>query len=241
MPRRALALGFATEPAPAQESVLVLVLALGLELAQELALGLGLALAPGLALALDWVLEGVLEPALALGLVSELQGEKSSATGLPCQDRSAFQKSPPQDAFPTAVPVGVPWPSRRLRGSPMASTRPSLLTLWLCLGEFRMLQLGQEKVGTALQVGAGHVELHIGHQLLEAGKVGGLTEVLRVLVQPGAQDGGDGTGAGGRVGRRVRGPAFASRGPSLAPPWRLLGPPAHQEAGPTPAHPPQGC
>ena len=72
----------------------------------------------------------------------------------------------------------VPQPSSRLRGSPMASTHPGRLPLRVCLGEFRMLQLGQEKVGTALQVGAGHVELHIGHQLLEAGKVGGLTEVL---------------------------------------------------------------
>ena len=41
-----------------------------------------------------------------------------------------------------------------------------------------MLQLGQEEVGPALQVGAGHVELHVGHQLPEAGEVGGLTEVL---------------------------------------------------------------
>lgn len=55
-----------------------------------------------------------------------------------------------------------------------------------------MLQLGQKKVGTALQVGAGHVELHIGHQLLKAGKVWGLTKVFRILVQPGAQNGGDG-------------------------------------------------
>ena len=41
-----------------------------------------------------------------------------------------------------------------------------------------MLQLGQEEVGPALQVGAGHVELHVGHQLPEAGEVGGLKEVL---------------------------------------------------------------
>lgn len=41
-----------------------------------------------------------------------------------------------------------------------------------------MFQLGQQKMGTALQVRARHVELHVGHQLLEAGEVRGLTEVL---------------------------------------------------------------
>ena len=79
-----------------------------------------------------------------------------------------------------------------------------------------MLQLGQEEVGPALQVGAGHVELHVGHQLPEAGEVGGLKEVLRVLVQPGAQDGGDGTG-GRRAGSRVRAWPFLPLGPPLAP------------------------
>ena len=112
--------------------------------------------------------------------------------------------------------------------SPHAHTHPprSLLTLRLCLGELRVLQLGQEEAGPALQVGAGHVELHVGHQLLEAGEVRGLTEVLGVLVQPGAQDGGDGTG-GRRAGSRVRGLASPSTRPSPGSRMGagLLGPP----------------
>lgn len=51
-----------------------------------------------------------------------------------------------------------------------------VMGLQLCLGEFYVLQLSQKKVGTVLQVGATHVEVHIGHQLVEAGKVGELTE-----------------------------------------------------------------
>lgn len=73
---------------------------------------------------------------------------------------------------------------------------PILLTLQLRLRELCALQLSQEQVRAALQVRARHVELHVGHQLLEAGEARGLVEVLRVLVQPGAQDGGDGTGRG---------------------------------------------
>lgn len=41
---------------------------------------------------------------------------------------------------------------------------------------------------------------HIRDELLEAGKVRRLAEVLRVLVQPGTQDGGDGAaGSGGET------------------------------------------
>ena len=55
---------------------------------------------------------------------------------------------------------------------------PRLLTLRLSLAGLQVLQLGQKKVSTALQVWAWHVELHISHQLLEAGKVRRLTEIL---------------------------------------------------------------
>lgn len=71
------------------------------------------------------------------------------------------------------------WPKASLWGLlPVSLIPPVLLTLQLSLSEFHVLQLSQEEVGAALQVGAGHVELHVGHQLLEAGKVRGLAEVL---------------------------------------------------------------
>ena len=123
---------------------------------------------------------------------------------------------PPMPEVPDCGPRR--WcPHGQSEASLCAPCPPACLPLWLCLAEVRVLQLGQEEVGTALQVGAGYVERQVGHQLPEAGEVGGLTEVLRALVQPGAQDGGDSTG-GRWVGSRVRAWPFLPLSPTLAPP-----------------------
>lgn len=62
----------------------------------------------------------------------------------------------------------------------------SLLGLWI-------LQLHQEQPGSACQVRTGHLELDVGHQLIQAGQVLRLTEVLRVAVPPGPEEGAEGT------------------------------------------------
>lgn len=62
----------------------------------------------------------------------------------------------------------------------------SLLGLWI-------LQLHQEQRGSACQVRAGPLELDVGHQLIQAGQVLRLTEVLRVAVPPGTEEGAEGT------------------------------------------------
>ena len=46
----------------------------------------------------------------------------------------------------------------------------------------------------ALQLGAWHVDPYICPQHLQADEIWGLEKVLRVMVQPGAQNGGDGPG-----------------------------------------------
>lgn len=55
------------------------------------------------------------------------------------------------------------------------------------------VELGQQVAGAALQVGAGEVEVQVREQLPQATVVRRLPEILRVLVQPCAQYGRDGT------------------------------------------------
>lgn len=52
--------------------------------------------------------------------------------------------------------------------------------------------MGQQVAGAALQVRAGEVEVEVGQELVQTFIVRRAPEVLRVLVQPGAQDGRDG-------------------------------------------------
>ena len=123
-----------------------------------------------------------------------------------CSDSSPC--SWPHTSLWGLLPVGPATTHPRTPHTPS----PSLLILGLGLQGPCMLQWGQQKVGTALQVGTRHGELHVGHQLLDAGKVWGLTEVLQVLVQPGAQNGGDGTG-GRWTGSRVSAWTFLAHSP----------------------------
>ncbi|TNN52416.1 hypothetical protein EYF80_037376 [Liparis tanakae] len=53
------------------------------------------------------------------------------------------------------------------------------------------VEVGQQVAGAALQVRAGEVAVQVGHELVEAVVARRGPEVLVVLVQPGAQDGGD--------------------------------------------------
>lgn len=63
--------------------------------------------------------------------------------------------------------------------------------------------MGQQVAGAALQVRAQEVAVKVGEQLVQTVVVGRAPEVLRVLVQPRAQDGRDGAAAQ-RGTRRVR-------------------------------------
>ena len=69
-----------------------------------------------------------------------------------------------------------------------------LLTMTLGLSGLQGLQQRQEMAGSLLQVRVRHVELYVSEEHLQAGKFWGLLEILRVKVQPGAQDGGHGPG-----------------------------------------------
>lgn len=51
-------------------------------------------------------------------------------------------------------------------------------TFRLRLALLLLLELGQQDAGSALQVRAGDVVAHVGDELLEAGEVRGLAEVL---------------------------------------------------------------
>ncbi len=54
------------------------------------------------------------------------------------------------------------------------------------------MELAQQVAGPALQIRSGEVELQIVDQASQAAVVRRLPEVLRVLIQPGSQDRGDG-------------------------------------------------
>lgn len=54
------------------------------------------------------------------------------------------------------------------------------------------MELAQQVTGPALQVRPGEAELQVVDQASQAAVVRRLPEVLRVLIQPGAQDRGDG-------------------------------------------------
>ncbi len=54
------------------------------------------------------------------------------------------------------------------------------------------MELAEQVTGPALQIRPGEVELQIVDQASQAAVVRRLPEVLRVLIQPGAQDRGDG-------------------------------------------------
>lgn len=60
--------------------------------------------------------------------------------------------------------------------TPMSQGRDPTFCLSLAL--LLLLELGQQDAGSALQVRAGDVVAHVGDELLETGKVGGLPEIL---------------------------------------------------------------
>lgn len=71
-----------------------------------------------------------------------------------------------------------------------------MVPLLSCLHTFRVrltllpaVEVGQQVAGAALQVRAGEVQAEVGHELVQTVVGGGGPEVLRVLVQPRAQDG----------------------------------------------------
>ena len=102
----------------------------------------------------------------------------------------------------------LPRPGSSLHFRPHPPHPPRvLLTMPLCLSGLQGHQLLQEMAGSLLQVRVGHVELYISEEHLQAGKFWGLLEILRVKVQPGAQDAGHGPG-GHHMGSRVRDLAF---------------------------------
>lgn len=88
------------------------------------------------------------------------------------------------------ITVGPPfW---YVKGVPACSGVPLLSclhTIRIRLTLLSSVEVGQQVAGTALQVRAGEVEVKVSEELMQTLVVGRAPEVLRVLVQPRAQDG----------------------------------------------------
>lgn len=81
-------------------------------------------------------------------------------------------------------------------GTPLFWSPGPVVPLLSCLHTIRIrltllsaVEVGQQVAGAALQVRAGEVAVKVGQKLVQTVVVRGAPEVLRVLVQPRAQDG----------------------------------------------------